>query len=182
MSLNPSLYLPHVMATHSMLKTGLGDPWIYLNTWIKLVYPFGTYYSYHLNYSSRKKNHERKKEIWWKQQIRPFLSCLEPPCESEARCKAFRVKINFVFIWINTNFHNKDYSRSLAFRMRLRAITSEMAYLDHDVHRLRFWPSLLLSFILQQGLVCQRLVRQGLVGDCEMRLLLLVLLLLWHLL
>ena len=52
---------------------------------------------------------------------RPFPSCCEPLYESEAKCKAFHMKISFACIWMKTNFHNKNFALSLVFIMRFTA-------------------------------------------------------------
>ena len=52
---------------------------------------------------------------------RPFPSCCEPHYKSEAKCKAFHVKISFVCIWMKFNFPNKNLVRSLTFIMRFKA-------------------------------------------------------------
>ena len=52
---------------------------------------------------------------------RPFPSCCEPHYESEAKCKAFHMKISFDCIRMKTNFHTKNFALSLTFIMRLKA-------------------------------------------------------------
>ena len=45
----------------------------------------------------------------------------EPHYESEAKCKAFHVKISFVCKRMKTHFDNKNFGRNLAFIMRFKA-------------------------------------------------------------
>ena len=52
---------------------------------------------------------------------RPFPSCFEPHCESEAKCKVFVMKIIFHSYANKTNFHIKSFALSLAFRVRFTA-------------------------------------------------------------
>ena len=52
---------------------------------------------------------------------RPFLSCFEPHCESEAKCKVFVMKISFHSYGNKTNFHIKSFALSLAFIVRFKA-------------------------------------------------------------
>ena len=59
-------------------------------------------------------------QILYSRDITKFQSCFEPHCKSEAKCKAFHVTISFVCIEIETNFHSKDFARSLVFITRLR--------------------------------------------------------------
>ena len=42
---------------------------------------------------------------------RPFSTCCEPHYESEAKRKAFHMKISFVCIRTKTNFHNKNCTK-----------------------------------------------------------------------
>ena len=52
---------------------------------------------------------------------RPFPTYFEAHYEREAKCKAFDMNISFVYIWMKTNFHNKNFARSLALIMRFKA-------------------------------------------------------------
>ena len=52
---------------------------------------------------------------------RPFSSCFEPHCESEARCKVVIMKNSFYSYANKTNFNMKSFVLSLAFIMRLAA-------------------------------------------------------------
>ena len=54
-------------------------------------------------------------------QNRPFPSCFEPHYESEAKYKAFRMRISFVCIWMKTNFYVKMFALSHAFLRRFKA-------------------------------------------------------------
>ena len=51
----------------------------------------------------------------------PFPSCIEPRYESEAKCKAFIMKISFHSYANKTNFHMKSCALGLAFIMRYTA-------------------------------------------------------------
>ena len=55
------------------------------------------------------------------QSNRPFPSSLEPHYESEAKCKAFVMKMSFHSYANKTNFHMKSVALSLAFIARLTA-------------------------------------------------------------
>ena len=52
---------------------------------------------------------------------RPFPSCFEPHYDSEASCKVFIMQTTLIFIRMKTNFHNKNFARSLAVIMRFKA-------------------------------------------------------------
>ena len=52
---------------------------------------------------------------------RPFPSCFEPHCESEAKCKDFVMSISFHSYANKTNFHMKSFAPSVAFIVRFTA-------------------------------------------------------------
>ena len=52
---------------------------------------------------------------------RPFPSCFEPHCQSEAKCKVFIMKISFLLNADNAYFNMKRFVLSLAFVMRFTA-------------------------------------------------------------
>lgn len=66
---------------------------------------------------------------------RPFPSCCEPHYGSEAKCKAYHMKISFVCVWMKTNVHNKNFALRFAFAMRFEATQKWPT----DVLRLQIW-------------------------------------------
>ena len=50
---------------------------------------------------------------------RPFPSSCLPPLQSESKCKVFVMVISSTkYIWMKTNFHNKNFTLRLALKMR----------------------------------------------------------------
>ena len=50
---------------------------------------------------------------------RPFLSCLKPVFQSEVKCKAIDMKMNFYSHVNKTHFHKKGFALSLVLKVRV---------------------------------------------------------------
>ena len=64
---------------------------------------------------------------------RPFPACCEPHFESEAKCKAFIIKISYHSYANKANFYNTNFVLSLAFIMRFTAARKWPICLDFFV-------------------------------------------------
>ena len=65
---------------------------------------------------------------------RPFPSCFEPHYESEAKCKAFIMKISFHSHANKTKFHLKSFVTSLVFIMRFTATRKRLIAEERKCH------------------------------------------------